>query len=717
MLTRILVTGGAGFIGSNFVRHLLSGRGLHVVNLDALTYAGNRDNLAEFISHPNHRFVHGDINDRALVSALLNEHRIEAIVNFAAESHVDRSIAGPEVFVRTNVSGTLNLLEAARMAKVSRFLQISCYDEQTRALTKEGLKHFSELQVGDQVLSLNLETGKVEEKRIEKIIVQDYAGEMIHFKNARVDLKVTPNHRMLFRQKGRKGLGPIRVAEAREILSKHFLFYPRGRWDEANYRTVDIEGLGALPTEELFYVTGVFIGDGFVATQTKQVPSITGLNKPESDELRRDPQTGRFEKCMAKIGTHTHSTCTGWRIFFDVPESDKARKPLEQALTKLGIKWKAHRGKSGEHLYFSSKQWTLFFEQFGKGFQNKHIPPWMLSYGHSALTALFAGLIDSDGHFNQSGRPIFSSSSRRLVENICEVGIKLGFSPRISKREAASAPILGKEKRVIRASTDAYIVHFRTENVGIGQRACTKEFYKGKIWCVKVKDNKNLVVERNGILQFCGNTDEVYGSLPATGLFTEESPLQPNNPYSASKASADLLALAYHRTFNFPVIIARPSNNFGPYQFPEKLLPLMIVNALTNQPLPIYGDGQNVRDWLYVEDNCRALELILREGRVGEIYNISGGSEWKNIALVEKLADLLDQHLGLAGDRSVRRLITFVADRPGHDRRYASDSSKLERELGWKRAVSFEEGLRRTVAWYVTHERWWRRIQSGEYRS
>lgn len=338
MFNRILVTGGAGFIGSNFVRHLLSGReGMHVVNLDALTYAGNRDNLAEFISHPHHHFVHGDINDRALLEALLREHAIEAIVHFAAESHVDRSIAGPDVFVRTNVNGTLALLEAARTHGVARFLHIS--------------------------------------------------------------------------------------------------------------------------------------------------------------------------------------------------------------------------------------------------------------------------------------------------------------------------------------------------------------------------------------------TDEVYGSLPPEGFFTETTPLHPNNPYSASKAGADLLALAYHRTFGLPVVIARPSNNYGPYQFPEKLIPLMIVNALIAQPLPVYGDGQNVRDWLYVEDNCRALELILRQGHAGEVYNIGGGSEWKNIELVEKLADLLDQHLGLMGERSARRLITFVTDRPGHDRRYATDSGKIERELGWRRAVSFEEGLRRTVAWYVTRERWWRRIQSGEYRS
>lgn len=337
MLNRLLITGGAGFIGSNFVRYLLSHyRDALVVNLDALTYAGNRDNLSDLETHPGYRFVQGDIRDRELVAKLLQEYAIEAIAHFAAESHVDRSIAGPEAFVETNVKGTLNLLEAARAHGVKRFLQVS--------------------------------------------------------------------------------------------------------------------------------------------------------------------------------------------------------------------------------------------------------------------------------------------------------------------------------------------------------------------------------------------TDEAYGSLGPEGLFTEETPLHPNNPYSASKAGADLLALSYHRTFGLPVLITRTSNNYGPYQFPEKLIPLVITNAISGKPLPVYGDGQNVRDWIYVEDNCRALDLVLRQGRVGEVYNIGGGNEWKNIELVEKLTGLIDQYLGLTGERSTRRLITFVTDRPGHDRRYATDSSKIERELAWQAKVSFEEGLRRTVKWYINNERWWRRILSGEYR-
>ncbi|MFN0124576.1 MAG: dTDP-glucose 4,6-dehydratase [Blastocatellia bacterium] len=338
MYNRILVTGGAGFIGSNYVRLMLGQRDdVFIVNLDALTYAGNRDNVREFDGRANYRFVHGDICDRDLVASLLREHDIEAIVHFAAESHVDRSIAGAEAFARTNVGGTLSMLEAARQHGVKKFLQIG--------------------------------------------------------------------------------------------------------------------------------------------------------------------------------------------------------------------------------------------------------------------------------------------------------------------------------------------------------------------------------------------TDEVYGSLGAEGFFTEDTPYHPNNPYSATKAGADLLALSFQRTYGLPVVITRTSNNYGPYQFPEKLIPLMITNAVSGKPLPVYGDGQNVRDWIFVEDNCRALEMVLNHGQVGEVYNIGSDNERKNIEIVHLICDAVDSNLGLAGEASARRLITYVQDRLGHDRRYATDCAKIRRELGWQATVSFEEGMQRTVDWYIANQQWSQRIQTGEYRS
>lgn len=206
------------------------------------------------------------------------------------------------------------------------------------------------------------------------------------------------------------------------------------------------------------------------------------------------------------------------------------------------------------------------------------------------------------------------------------------------------------------------------------------------------------------------STDEVYGDLPLDRpelLFTEETPLCASSPYSAAKAGADLLVMAYHRTYGLPVTVSRCSNNYGAYQFPEKLIPLMIIHALSDEPLPVYGSGQNVRDWLYVEDHCRAIDLIVREGTVGEVYNIGGHNEMKNIDIVEMICDRLGKP---------RSLITHVSDRKGHDLRYAIDPTKIHRELGWLPQTDFADGIQATITWYLEHRDWWEQIVNGDYQ-
>ena len=206
------------------------------------------------------------------------------------------------------------------------------------------------------------------------------------------------------------------------------------------------------------------------------------------------------------------------------------------------------------------------------------------------------------------------------------------------------------------------------------------------------------------------STDEVYGDLPLDRpdlFFTEETPIHTSSPYSSSKASADLLALAYYRTFGLPVSISRCSNNYGPYQFPEKLIPLMIANATQDKPLPVYGTGENVRDWLYVTDHCRAIDLVMRKGRVGEVYNIGGHNEMTNIAIVRMICEALNKP---------ESLITYVTDRKGHDLRYAIDPNKIHTELGWLPETKFADGIKKTIRWYLDNEAWWQPIISGEYR-
>ncbi|HEX8303037.1 dTDP-glucose 4,6-dehydratase [Sphingomonas sp.] len=212
------------------------------------------------------------------------------------------------------------------------------------------------------------------------------------------------------------------------------------------------------------------------------------------------------------------------------------------------------------------------------------------------------------------------------------------------------------------------------------------------------------------------STDEVFGDLPFdSGIFTEDTPYAPSSPYSASKAASDHFVRAWHETYGLPVVLSNCSNNYGPYHFPEKLIPLTILNALEGKTLPVYGKGENVRDWLYVDDHAKALHLVLTTGKVGESYNVGGRNERTNLAVVETICDILDARVPLPDGKSRRELIDFVTDRPGHDRRYAIDATKLENELGWQAEENFETGLAKTVGWYLENEWWWEPIRSGSY--
>lgn len=250
-----------------------------------------------------------------------------------------------------------------------------------------------------------------------------------------------------------------------------------------------------------------------------------------------------------------------------------------------------------------------------------------------------------------------------------------------------------------------YIVNFAAESHVDRSIKDPEIFIKSNVLGTQVLLNAAL---NEGIEKYVQiSTDEVYGSLGQTGYFTEETPLQPNSPYSASKASGDLITRAYYQTFEMPVNITRCSNNYGPYQFPEKLIPLMISNALENKDLPVYGDGKNIRDWLHVYDHCTAIDLVLHDGKPGELYNIGGNNEKRNIEIVKLILKYLDK------DDS---LIKFVDDRLGHDRRYAIDSTKIQEELGWKPKYTFETGIKETIEWYLENQDWMEQVKSGEYQ-
>ncbi len=282
-------------------------------------------------------------------------------------------------------------------------------------------------------------------------------------------------------------------------------------------------------------------------------------------------------------------------------------------------------------------------------------------------------------------------SNYELVNYIFEV-----FQPRYVVNFAA-------ESHVDRSIEDPGIF-LRTNILGtqVLLDVAKKHWYRANNW-------------RNGVKFIQISTDEVYGSLGPEGFFTEKTPLDPHSPYSASKASADFIVKSYFDTFKMPINITRCSNNYGPYQFPEKLIPLMINNALNHKELPVYGDGKQVRDWLYVEDHCRAIDLVMQKGKLGEVYNIGGHNEKENIYIVKKIIELLRK---MTGDVKINEsLIKHVKDRPGHDRRYAIDPSKIEKELHWKPEVNFDRGIVKTVSWYLNNIAWVRNVTNGEYRN
>ncbi len=255
-------------------------------------------------------------------------------------------------------------------------------------------------------------------------------------------------------------------------------------------------------------------------------------------------------------------------------------------------------------------------------------------------------------------------------------------------------------------SIDGPAAFVQTNVVGtLGLLECVRDYWKGLEG-----------VNRDAFRFLHVSTDEVYGSLGATGKFTETTPYAPNSPYSASKAASDHLVRAFHHTYGLPVLTTNCSNNYGPYQFPEKLIPLIIAKALAGEPLPVYGDGLNVRDWLYVGDHCSAIRAVLERGRPGETYNVGGEAERENITVVKTICALLDQRRPLDDGGARESLIAYVKDRPGHDRRYAIDASKLHGELGWTPSMTFEKGIARTVDWYLDQQSWVQRVLDGSYR-
>lgn len=686
---RVLLTGAGGAIGVHVIAHLMTKTNWELVALDSFepSHKGYFDRITRVCkNHPDWLkriiiFTH-DLNAPFTKRQIKKIGKIDYILNLASMSDVQESIEDPVPFIKNNTNLMLNILDYARVVKPKVFLHFSCYDKKTRALTKNGIKSYKELKVGDIVFTLNPKTKKVEEQPIEKVIVQDYSGEMIKFDNTRIDLLTTPNHRIY--------QSDMEVLEAKDCVGKRIAF-PKS---EGFVGREDI-------SKDLMYLVGVFLGDGFTAYQKRKIDSKSGLTKKERDKLAKDKKTGRFIR-TGIIGENKSVISKSWRIFLDIPENDKARIKTEKTLKNLGIKYTKQKGKSGEHLYFTSEKWVKFFNQFGKGAKNKFIPREFLEQNSELLKELFNGLVDSDGYWKTK---TFTTISDKLADSFCELAIKIGYIPNKQKRYSKSI----FENRIIKGWS--WQINFAENEKIIKPERIIKENYNGKIWCIKVK-NKNFLVERNGKFTFSGNTDEVYGPAPKKSKGHKEwDIILPSNPYSASKVCQEAIAIAWWRSYDLPLIITNTMNNFGEMQAPSKF-PAMIQKYIENRKtIKVHAakSGEiGTRYYLHSRNAADAILFILEKVKPilhnkGEIdkpvrLNIVGDKQISNMDLVKTISNLM-------GKKAKTKLVYFHHDNPGHDLHYGLDGSKLKK-LGWKSPMPFEESMKNTIDWQKRNPEW-----------
>ncbi len=834
-MRNLLVTGGAGFIGSNFVHYMLEKYDYRIVVFDQLTYAGRLENLERAKGNPRYAFVHGDIRDLAAVRAALADHAIDTIVNFAAFTHVDRSIMEPELAVTNNINGTLVLLEAARELKLERFHQISSVtgdtpllirDETTGEIALRPIETLDGLDLGNySVLSLD-QNNQVRFSRMRHFVkhpVDDVYK--INF-NGGGAIRATSEHsvfvfdgaNILAKPSADLRPGDLLVTflgsvAEHERAPHRFDFRVLLRDYTTEWMPGSLESRQAIleiaqePTRarELFSmapskVTGYraaneLIAEGFLEKQngcyqiTQQgiADAALGLVATRWNMVKRQLHlpydelvvTPRLMQVFGLYLAEGHAANTelelqqGARnITFTIGlgETDELELLRSCASHVFGIHAYVKQRESTYQVTFSSLWVHRLFSMFGATAETKRLPSWIWTQPHELIVAFFKGY-EGDARIRSDGARVYTSISRSLIEQLVWLGRLNDINTRMSQRTVQQvAGVVPPGCTVTRRRTFYDLArsseHHRADEAGawrtpmarclpaqpvqavlqrgelarrlrgmklVGKSSLLKELAErddSPDWLRQLASSAVGVAEVRSVERITGsfmvydvsvpgterffggnvpcllhNTDEVYGAIPAPQRSKEGDSLEPRSPYSASKAGAEHLVYAYAITYGMHTTTTRGSNNIGPYHYPEKAVPLFTTNAIDDQPLPIYGDGMQMRDYQYVGDHCEGIDTVLHKGALGEVYNVGTGVETHNIDMARKI-------LGLLG--KPESLLEYVPDRAGHDRRYALDTSKLQ-ALGWRSRHSFDQALELTVRWFVENEAWWRPIKSGEY--
>ena len=700
---KLLVTGGSGFIGSNFIRHVLTTHADdRVVNLDKLTYAGNPANLADLERDPRYAFVQGDICDAAIVRDAIRG--VDAVVNFAAESVV------ADTFI------PIHWGHGIRIASIEELFE-------TYGAKRGVLIDGSGVEVVEPNLplfALAFRNGMGQWKQITHITRHRYTGRVVRLRQKWGSVTVTPHHSVY------NADAQLVAAETNpELLAVRKINVDRSR--HRDYIEICLPNIKSV--------------DGRVYTRTAK-----GGGRPRDVYVQQSLKGEALLALMRFLGAYVaegnalfNKANGSWQVCIgntDLAFLEELRNDAE-LFTNAGSSITTRVRPGAHQLTFSSRIVHLLVTTLcGARSYQKQVPEALYTLTDEFKNAFLDSYLRGDGNVQEEYKTV---SSSRLSTNSAKLAAGLGLLLSMMDLDYS---LYYRDARG--NQRPAYAMNLVSTYDARGESLYSEHQYEGYVYDLSVEDAHNFAagvgnvvvhnthVDRSlnepdeflrtdvfGVFTLLEavkelkiprvvhiSTDEVYGSVER-GSSRESDPLRPSNPYSASKAGGDLLVLAYWHTHRVPALITRSSNNFGPYQYPEKVIPLFVTNALDDTPLPLYGDGKNVRDWLYVLDNCAGIDLVLRKGGDGEVYNIGGGHEVENIVLTRQILQLTGKP---------ETLIQPVKDRPGHDRRYSVDSKKV-RQLGWAPRHRFGEALGATVAWYREHEAWWRPLKSGEFRA
>jgi nucleoside-diphosphate-sugar epimerase len=662
---KVLVTGSEGFVGRHVVKYL-SNHGHEIIGTD-IAGGDNR----------------GSVADKTFAMETLAKLNFEAVVHLAGIADLKKTIEDPYSCYQVNCFGTLNMLELAVKKRAGRFVY-ACYDEKTRIFTTNGVKRYTELNVGDLVITLNSSNGLIETRPVKRIFVYSFKGKMIHFLGKRIDLLVTPNHNMLIqaptRMNGRVEWRTI-FEEAESVAGRAVCRLTSGEWQGYPFRPGMVSKYKMKSLIDLFYLTGLFVGDGNLNGKQFQV-NKTELSK--SEFLKKRDENGHFTSQPSHL---TRKEYFYPRIFLSLPRGDKCRPRAEEVLRRNNLEWSDYP----RSLYLTSEVlYPLFLQCYDgrppyKPGHSKRIPRWMLNAPPKYLCALLMGLLDADG---SRGRTL-TTVSTGLVDDTMELCAKTGkFTVCSLEHKVVKIKDRVFESKCYRVEISS---NKGTPMFGLSYDNIHWEQYVGNVFCIEV-ENHNFLVERNGKIAFSGNSSaNVYGA-PKKLPVDEEAPMDPRVPYDYSKVMGESLVMSYHRTKNLPAAITRAWLLFGEHDLPNRAVPRFISACLSNEPIKLFNSGRDTTAPSHALNYGKLVKTILEdESAVGKTFNFGG----QEILSIRELAERIKK---LTGSRSE---LVMLPPRSEMEKEPQVSYPSIERigKLGYKHELTLDEGLGRTMDW------------------